>query len=126
VFHADGGSPSPATLVFALVGTAAPGRHPEREVIARDRASIAQDHGALDRVPELPDVARPGVATQRVSRFGVDAVRGAAQRPTKLLDERIDQDREIAGALAERRERDVEHREPVVEVLRNAPLAVAA
>src|SRR4029079_14484023 len=35
------------------------GGDPEREVLARDEAALAQDHGALDGVPQLANVARP-------------------------------------------------------------------
>src|SRR5438128_8548622 len=58
----------------------------KRQVIRPDRAFGGKDHGALDDVFELTEVAGPGVPVEQVERLGRDALdllvdlrRGGAQ-----------------------------------------------
>ena len=82
-----------------------------------DLGSRRQHHHGLDQVPELADVAGPGSLDQPLHRLGRDAAEGAVVRPGQLADEPADQQRDVLPPLAQRREVDVEHVEPVVQVV---------
>ena len=79
------------------------------QVLDADHARRVQHHRALDRVAQLADVARPGVAAQRGrGRGGQDGdalagLRGAL--PEEVLGEQIDLGRAVAQGGHEDRER---------------------
>src|SRR3989475_895322 len=83
----------------------------------RDLASARDEHGALDRVLQLADVARPGVGEEAAIRLGGDRV----DRPRVLggvaLEEGAHQDRNVLAPLAQRRHRDRHRVDPEVEIL---------
>ena len=77
-----------------------------------------EDHGALDQVLQLADVARPVVARQRLHRLGRDRLDRLLHPPRELLREVAHQHRDVLAPLAQRRHVDREDVEPVEEVLR--------
>ena len=90
---------------------------PEQELLA-----AAEDHGPLQHVLELPHVALPRLGRQRPQRLGLDADEPRAQLAVEPAHEVIDQQRNVAATLAQRRQRDVHDVEPVEQVLAEPPL----
>ena len=83
-------------------------------------ASAAAEHRhALHRVPQLAHVARPGVAQQQVLRRRRRAPAGAG-RPRRGAGSARASGRMSSLPLAQRRQVDRDHVEPVVEVLRGS------
>ena len=83
---------------------------------------LAHHHGALYAVAQLPHIAGPGVIVQDHSRLGLDRLDVLAVFPRKLADEGGHEQRDILLALAQRRNVDVHHIEPVVQILPELPL----
>ena len=82
-----------------------------RQVERVDHLAAAQHGGALQDVEQLAHVARPVVGEQPGHRlFGDGARRRAAQRVADQLGD-------VAAPRAQRRHLDLDHREPVVEIL---------
>ena len=86
----------------------------DRDVDLGRRRRVAADAGRpLDVVAQLADVARPRMLEQRRDpRRIADALGGVVE----LGGDRGDQQRDVVGALAQRRQRDLEDGEPVVEI----------
>ena len=97
-------------------------RHPG--VAERERRARRQDDGALQDVLELADVAGPVVAPRASAsrRQGCVSIRllSARDRPPHQV---LDEQRDVLAAIAQRRERDREHVEPIVQVAAEAALA---
>ncbi len=85
-----------------------------------DDGCRAQEHRTLDHTVELPDVSRPPIRAERGERFGAQLLRRAsilgARAGERILGEEVD----VALTFAQRREGQVDHREPVVEILPEA------
>ena len=91
-------------------------------MLGADEAAAADHHGALDHVAQLAHVARPVIALQLLLDLGGEAADLAIVLPVELVDERLGEERDVLAPLAQRRQVDREHVEPVEEVL--AQLAV--
>ena len=76
-----------------------------REVVDVEAPAVGQEHGALDQVLELADVPGPGCCLQRGERCGRDALHVLVEAAVELLEEVVDEERDVVGALAQRRER---------------------
>jgi hypothetical protein len=63
-------------------------------------AAGGDDHRALDDIPELPDVARPGVLLQRREVVPVDRIDPLAKFALEILDDPPDQQPDVLAALA--------------------------
>ena len=104
-------------------GAAAGGRlrHAQRQVGGAHHVAAPHDHRALDRVLQLAHVARPGVGGERVAappgekRIGRRLIDCA-----KLREEVLGQHRHVLRPLAQRRDVDLHHVQPPVEVLAEA------
>src|SRR5690606_19762978 len=83
---------------------------------AEHRRALERD-GALDQVLELADVARVVVGEQPVERLGRDAVEVALHLAVEAIEEALDQQRDVLGAVPQRRQHDPDHVEAKVEVL---------
>ena len=86
---------------------------------------LREDHRALDGVEQLAHVAGPGVGLERgQARPG----RGAWRRRWRCVSRKCSgEQRDVLGALAQRRELDGDRVDPVVEVLRGtAPCFIAS
>src|SRR5581483_2508507 len=76
----------------------------------------AEHHDALDGVLELADVARPVIVDEGAQGLGRD-VDGAPVLRVELLEEEVDERRNLVTPLAQRRNADLDDVEPVIEVL---------
>ncbi len=83
-------------------------------------ATRRQNHGALDHVLELADVAGPRVVTERLSRLARDHVDVAIHARGKLADEVIDERVDVRWPLTEGRYRDREDIQAVVQIVTEA------
>jgi len=95
----------------------------EPESVDVELGAFGEERRALEHVRQLADVAGPRVARERRARLGREPLRGprvlGARAPQEVLGEQLD----VAGALAQRRQRDRDRREPVVEILAEAARA---
>ena len=86
-------------------------------MLRADQPALAQNRGALERVAQFPNVPRPVVLQQRFTRVACQAGRRTSERLRDLLEERVAEQHDVALALAKRRQADVEHLQPVEEIL---------
>src|SRR5918996_2446030 len=94
----------------------------EGEVLGGDRLPARQDYGALDRVLELAHVPGPVVLHEEFQGVLGDGGRDGARLVSVLHQEVLDKRRDVLLALAERGHVDVDHVQPVVEVLAELPV----
>ncbi len=87
-----------------------------RKLFDRYRIALRQHHRALNDVFELAYVPWPGVGPESVHRFLVETRDLRIQDPVVGLQEMLNQGRNVLRSVTERREVDVHHVEPVVEV----------
>jgi len=85
-----------------------------------DHAALAHQERPLEAVLQLAHVARPVVRHQHVDRGGGDAAHVLAVSRRELLDEVVGQQRNVGAPLAQRGHEDLEHVQPVIEVLAEA------
>jgi hypothetical protein len=78
-------------------------------------------HRALDFVLQLTRVARPLEPHQRVERVGIDPADALGVAPRARREKAGCEQRDILAAIAQRRQLNREHREPVVKILAKAP-----
>ena len=81
------------------------------------RRLLAQVHHVLHHVAQLAHVAGPRVLGQQRPRL----LGQRARRPAHPLQHRVDQQGDVLRALAQRRQRHAQHREPVEQVLAELP-----
>src|SRR5688572_23847736 len=79
--------------------------------------ALSQDHHAFERVPQLADVARPAIADEPPHDFRRDLSRRGVLVGCNLLEEMLDQDRDVVDAIAQRREDNLHDVEPIEQVL---------
>src|ERR1700730_9047202 len=89
----------------------------------RDQPTFTQDGRALERVVKLADVARPTVTQQHLPRLWRDTQRRAPRRSGEFLQERVGQERDVATALAQGWNVDVEDLQPIEQILPEASLS---
>src|ERR1700730_17026379 len=89
----------------------------------RDASTLTQDGRALERVVKLADVARPLVAQQHLPRFWRKTRGRAPRRSAEFLQERVGQKRDVATALAQGRNVDIEDLQPIKQILPEASLS---
>jgi hypothetical protein len=77
---------------------------------------LSHHHGLLDQVSEFADVGRPGMRLQKSKSLIIEAFHVFALFAVDLLDEVHDQQFRILEPLAQRRNRDLECLESVVEI----------
>ena len=94
----------------------------ERDGLTRDRGAGGQHDGALDRVLQLPHVARPVIALERRDHPVFDRLDRLAAPGRMLVDEVLHQHRNVLGTLAKRRHGDRHHVQAVEEIVLEAPL----
>src|SRR5262245_4110368 len=104
-------------LVF-VVGGSRRGLDPERGEC--QAAAWRQNHGALDHVLQLADVSRPRMVTERLPRLGRDHIDATIHAASKLADEVIDESIDVLRPLTERRYRDREDVQAVVQIVTEA------
>ena len=67
-----------------------------------DQAALLEDQRTLDGVVQLADVARPGVADQRLARLGGEAHRGVVHFLDVLAQQALGQGQDVRRTLAQR------------------------
>ena len=72
--------------------------------------------GALDRVLELPDVARPVVALEERERVGTQLEARLVVLAAVLVEEAVREQGHVLPSLAQRRQLDHDHVQPVEEI----------
>src|SRR4051812_596732 len=96
-------------------------RRPQPEVPRTDGVSLRHQHGALHRVIELADVARPAVIEQELHRTGVEAREVLAVSLRMLLEEVTREQRHVFAALAHGRKVDLDRVQTEQQVLPESP-----
>ncbi len=84
---------------------------------------IGQERDALHHVRELADIAGPGIGAQARARVGVQGLRRQPVLATGALEEGLRQHHDVAAALPEGRQHERHHRQTMIEVLAETPLA---
>src|SRR5262245_15273564 len=92
------------------------GRSGKEALDVDDGVSFRDDYGSLDDVLELPDIPRPGVATQRLHRGGSDRADEFLAALGARFQKRRYEERDVARPLPERGDANRHHRQPVEEV----------
>ncbi len=81
-----------------------------------DLFSFGQHDRAVDDIPQLADVAGPGVIQQALPGGDGKGQPRPAVLPPVMVQERIDQQKNVIAPLAQRRQGQFENAEPVIEV----------
>ena len=85
-----------------------------------DEVPLGQDRRALDDVAQLADVAGPRIVLEKVHRLLVDRAHRFAVARVELVEEVLHEQRNVLLAIAQRRQLDGEHVQPVVAGPRGA------
>src|SRR5436309_5996313 len=93
-----------------------------RQVLRLDERPLGDDGRSLDHVAKLADVARPCVLLEHAHRLLFDAGDRTLVAPVELVDERLDEQRQIFLALAQRRQPHREDIQTVIQVFAQLPL----
>ncbi len=103
----------------AAAGVVAAGRRRDGELQVRalDPLVLAEQDRPLEHVLELADVAGPRMRLERRDRVVGDADDLLLQPLVELLDDVLHEQRDVADPLAQRRDLQRHHVEPVVEVV---------
>ena len=80
------------------------------------RLPAGQHDGAIDHVAKLADVAGPVVGEQFLAGFVGEFQTRPAVLAAEMIEEEIDQQRNIAATFAQRRDDQLEHAEAVVKI----------
>src|SRR5262252_5587105 len=89
----------------------------QREEDRSDELLVATHHRPLDDIAQLADVAGPRVVAEAHHGRLVDPLDLPSVLLVELGDEGLYEERDVLGPLAQRRERDGQHVDPVVQVL---------
>ena len=76
------------------------------QILGDEVAALGEGDGALDRVLQFPRISRPLVGGENGERLRGDVERGPPGLLGDLVDEVLDQQRNVEGALAQRRYMD--------------------
>ena len=87
-----------------------------RQIAFLDEPALGDDRRAFDDVAQLTHVAGPRVRLERRHRRRIDRRDRPAVPRVELVDEHLNEQRQVVLALTQRRQRDLEDVEPVVEV----------
>ena len=82
----------------------------------------AQNHGPLDHILQLTDVARPVVGLQQIQRLLVNRADGLARPGGVAVHEVFDEHQDVVLAFSKGRHLDGEHVEPIEQVLSEASI----
>ena len=75
-----------------------------------------RNHEAFHQIPQLANIAGPGVESQQPHRVAGDVFRFAMVLSRELTEKSFGQEWDVVSPLAERRETDRHDVEPVIEV----------
>jgi hypothetical protein len=82
-----------------------------------DQAALGQHHRAADAVDQLAHIARPVVRHHGLQRAPAEALEPAAALGRELAEVVLREQADVVAALTQRRHRQRQHVEPVVQVL---------
>ena len=88
--------------------------------------SRREHHHALHEIAQLAHVPRPRILHEHLHRVRRDPVERPVVLRRELLDEPAHEERDVLAPLAQRRQINAEHVQPVVEVGRNGPSATCS
>src|SRR5438445_7040919 len=92
-------------------------------MLGADQPALTQNRRALERVAQLPHVARPVMFQERLSRVARQAGRRTPERLADLLKKRLAEGQDVGFPFAQRSNADVEDLEAVIQVFAKiAPL----
>jgi hypothetical protein len=91
------------------------------EILHVEGLTPAEDDALLDTVLELAHVSRPLVADEEIQRARREPPHRAAVARRELRQEMIGEERDVLRPLAQGRDRDVDHGDPVVEIGAEGP-----
>src|SRR5262249_1957122 len=92
-------------------------RRIEREVFRGDQAALAQNRRALEGVVQFTHVSRPFVLQQRVTSVEAQFEVRPTRRLADVVEKRVAERQDIAAPVAQGRQLDLEHLQPIVEIL---------
>src|SRR6185295_15148298 len=95
----------------------------EAEVGGADLVALGAQHGPLEHVAQLADVARPGVASQGVESLGRQPPAGPAQVARELLQEPPGEQRDVLAPLPQRWYGERNGADAEVQIAAEAPVA---
>ena len=78
--------------------------------------AVGKDHGPLDEVLQLPDIPRPPPRAQRMEGFSRNTVNLPSHFGAVLGYKMADQLGNVLGPVPQRRRRDREHLQPVIQI----------
>src|SRR4029450_11048223 len=89
----------------------------ERQMSGVDERAFTQNRCPLQHVAELSHVSRPVILEKGLSCLARETSRGPADRSADFLEKRLAQRHDVGRTIPQRRNLDVEHAEPVEQVL---------
>src|SRR5262245_43726222 len=121
-FALEVGEGPPREPVRAVRGLDRPRlREGGRQVLEPDRPPRPGRDEGLDDIAQLPHVARPAVALQRHARGGLDRGGPPPMLGGEQPDEVVEEERDVLGAIPQRRELHLHDRESEEQVLAELP-----
>src|ERR1035441_10565139 len=93
-----------------------------RKMASVNLALRAENHGALQHIPQLANVARPGILLQQFPSRRSQSVKALSQLAIEVLHDFERQWHDILPALTQGRNIELHHIHAVVEVLAKSPL----
>ncbi len=92
-------------------------RYRQIDLLGAKLVPLQQRHGAIEAVAQLAHVARPAISSQIVCHVAGKARAWTLQFAGKARDKLLGQHHDIRLALAQRRQRQTQHVEAIVEIL---------
>lgn len=86
------------------------------------RFSFAENHGPLDYILQLADVARPIISFEQIQGTSADVTDSLARLVRVAVNQVLGQQRNIVGALSKRRQSNREYTQAIVQILTKAAL----
>src|SRR5688572_21955277 len=94
----------------------ADGSRERREIVGLEPLTFYEQHGPLDRIPQLSDVARPLILLEQLERLGRQPAEALPELPVVAIDEVRREQRHVAPPLTQRRQGDGHHLQAVEEI----------
>src|SRR5262249_4742018 len=95
--------------------------HRQPRLVDRKHLTGTQDHGPLDHVLQLPDVAGPVVGLQQIQRLLVDRADALARAGGVSPHEVLHQHQDVISPLSRGRYLDGKHVDPIEQTLAKGP-----
>ena len=86
-------------------------------MIRQNRARARDDYGPLEYVAQLPDISGPIVHMKDFHRLGMKSRHAGTMSRVEQPDQDLRGGQDVLPSLAQRREDDLKHVQPIVKVL---------